>query len=151
MLAGDYWLEERLMLDISVEHGEGQPHVTTISSGPPAPGTDNPRPTHLGTNHTYTALNEVVVSRGGLARLITVDTWIDHSYMATYRADGVIVATATGCTGYALAAGGPILPPGAEEHPADPDLPRTSASTGRSSSRRARRSHSAPRPTIRPS
>jgi Predicted sugar kinase len=111
MLAGDFWLEERLMLDVSVEHGEGQPRVTTISSGQLAPGTDNPRPTHWGTNHTYTALNDVVVSRGGLARLITVDTWVDHSYMTTYRADGVIVATATGCTGYALAAGGPILPP----------------------------------------
>ena len=111
MLAGDFWLEERLMLDVTVEHDEGQPRVTTISSGPLAPGTDNPRPTHLGTNHTYTALNDVVVSRGGLARLITVDAWVDHSYMTTYRADGVIVSTATGCTGYALAAGGPVLPP----------------------------------------
>ncbi len=111
MLAGDYWLEERLMLDISVEHREGQSPVTTISPGPLAPGTDSPRPTHWGTNHTYSALNEVVVSRGGLARVITVDTWVDHSYMTTYRADGVIVATPTGSTGYALAAGGPVLPP----------------------------------------
>ena len=62
-------------------------------------------------NHSYTALNDVVVSRGGLARLITVDTWVDHSYLTSYRADGVIVSTPTGCTGYALAAGGPVLPP----------------------------------------
>ena len=59
----------------------------------------------------YLALNDVVVSRGGLARLITVEAWVDQSYLTRYRADGVIVATPTGCTGYALAAGGPILPP----------------------------------------
>ena len=62
-------------------------------------------------NHSYLALNDVVVSRGGLARLITVEAWVDESYLTSYRADGVIVSTPTGCTGYALAAGGPILPP----------------------------------------
>ena len=62
-------------------------------------------------NHCYHALNDVVISRGGLARMVTVQTWVDEGYLTTYRADGVIVSTPTGSTGYALAAGGPILPP----------------------------------------
>ncbi len=88
LLAGDYWIEERMLLDITVA-----------------------RPGNPPENHSYLALNDVVVSRGGLARLITVHTWVDQSFLTSYRADGVIVATPTGCTGYALAAGGPILPP----------------------------------------
>lgn len=88
VLAGNYWLEERMLLDVRVARG-GQPPV----------------------NHSYLALNDVVISRGGLARLVTIETWVDQSYLTAYRADGVIVSTATGCTGYALAAGGPILPP----------------------------------------
>lgn len=88
VLAGDYWIEERMLLDVSVARAE-EPEA----------------------DHSYLALNDVVVSRGGLARLITVHTWVDGYFLTSYRADGVIVATPTGCTGYALAAGGPILPP----------------------------------------
>jgi NAD+ kinase len=88
MLAGDYWLEERMLLDVSVARG-GEPPV----------------------NHCYQALNDVVISRGGLARMVSVEARVDDGYLTTYRADGVIVATPTGSTGYALAAGGPILPP----------------------------------------
>ena len=89
LLAGHYWLEERMMLDVSVRH-----HAN-----------DNPH------NHHYEALNDVVVSRGGLARIVRIAASLDEGYVTTFAADGVIVATATGCTGYALAAGGPILPP----------------------------------------
>lgn len=98
MLDGDFWLEERMLLDVVVSHDEAPPAATNPAGGGAA-------------NHVYLALNEVVVSRGGLARLITVDAWVDQSYLTRYRADGVIVATPTGCTGYALAASGPILPP----------------------------------------
>lgn len=88
ILTGKYWLEERMLLDVAVARG-GQPAV----------------------NHAYLAINDVVISRGGLARIVTIETYVDRSYLTTYRADGVIVSTPTGCTGYALAAGGPILPP----------------------------------------
>ncbi len=57
------------------------------------------------------ALNEVVVSRGGVARVVRVTTEINDVYLTTYVADGVIVSTPTGSTAYALAAGGPILAP----------------------------------------
>ena len=57
------------------------------------------------------ALNDVVVSRGGVARLLDVDAFVDGAPLTSYRADAVIVATATGSTGYALSAGGPIVYP----------------------------------------
>jgi NAD+ kinase len=85
VLAGDYWLEERMMLSAEYHRGDDCRH--------------------------YEALNDVVVSRGSLARIVRLETHIDGSYLTTYAADGLIVATATGSTAYALAAGGPILPP----------------------------------------
>lgn len=59
----------------------------------------------------FHALNDVVVARGEIARLIRVEAGIDGQPLTTFRADGVIVATATGSTGYALAAHGPVLYP----------------------------------------
>ena len=61
------------------------------------------------------ALNDVVVSRGEMARLLQVEARVDGVKMTTYRADGVVVATATGSTGYALSVGGPILHPQSKE------------------------------------
>jgi NAD+ kinase len=57
------------------------------------------------------ALNDVVINRRTEARLLDISVAVDGAPLTTYRADGVIVATATGSTGYALAAGGPILSP----------------------------------------
>lgn len=57
------------------------------------------------------ALNDVVVARGSSARLISIEVWLDGKFLTTYRADGLIICTATGSTGYCLASGGPILHP----------------------------------------
>jgi len=63
---------------------------------------------------SFHALNEAVV-RSTAVRLINIKAEIDGEMLATYRADGVIIATATGSTGYSLAAGGPILHPQSRE------------------------------------
>lgn len=73
-----------------------------------------------GTRKTVYALNDVVIARGAIVRMITVDVAIDKEPATTHRADGLIVATATGSTGYSLAAGGPIL------HPQSADILLTS-------------------------
>ena len=57
------------------------------------------------------ALNDVVAGRGARAQVVHLYTEVDGGYLATYVADGLIVATPTGSTAYALAAGGPVLPP----------------------------------------
>jgi NAD+ kinase len=59
-----------------------------------------------------TALNDVVIHQGAMARLVEVDAFIDDAFVAAYRADGLIIATPTGSTAYNMAAGGPILVPG---------------------------------------
>jgi NAD+ kinase len=60
---------------------------------------------------TWDVLNEIVVSRGHYVRPVQLVTSVDGRYLTTYVADALIAATATGSTAYALAAGGPILPP----------------------------------------
>ena len=86
VIVGDYWLEERTMLHTE-HHRGGELH------------------------NAFEVLNETVINRGGVARPVRLRTYIDDHELTTFVADGLIVATATGSTAYALAAGGPILPP----------------------------------------
>jgi NAD+ kinase len=59
--------------------------------------------------HEWDALNDVVVSKGAIARMADYTVQIDHQFVATFRADGIIVSTPTGSTAYNLAANGPIV------------------------------------------
>jgi NAD+ kinase len=104
LLAGKGWIDERAMLEAELTVNDEEPKSARI----------------------FYALNDVVVARGEIARIINVDASIDDEPLATYQADGVIVATATGSTGYALATGGPILHPQADEYLLVPILPHLS-------------------------
>ena len=57
------------------------------------------------------ALNEIAVSRKNTTSMISVETWLDDEYLTSYWADGLIVSTPTGSTGYSLSCGGPVIIP----------------------------------------
>jgi len=102
LIDSEGWIDERVMLQ-----------VEWAASG------QEPR--------TFHALNDAVVARGEIARLIRVDASVDGQRLTTYKTDGVIVATATGSTGYALAARGPILYPQSRDFLLVPIAPHLSS------------------------
>lgn len=86
IIRGDYSIEKRQMLNVAILRNSEQ--VENAS-----------------------ALNDVVVAKGGFSRMIRLKLFIDGHLTANYPADGLIVATSTGSTGYSLSAGGPIVSP----------------------------------------
>ncbi len=88
IVAGEYRLDERMAIEGRIMRGGG-----------------------LGDGDRHIALNDIVVARGSLARVCRLDVSIDDSHLATFIADGLVVASPTGSTGYSFSAGGPILDP----------------------------------------
>jgi NAD+ kinase len=86
ILTGQYEVEERLMLQATIFR-QGR------------------------TFWEENVLNDAVINKGALARIVELTTWIDGEYLTTYRADGLIISTPTGSTAYTLSAGGPIVYP----------------------------------------
>ncbi len=95
LLTEDYRIEERMLLNFEI-HKDG---------------------TCIYTNH---ALNDVVVSKSAGARLIEMELYADTELMYRYIADGLIIATPTGSTGYSISAGGPVVDPNMELYVATP-------------------------------
>ena len=85
LVEGNYTIERRMMLSVSLLHN--------------------------GQKMTFQALNDAVVSRGSMSRILDFDVSLNEDNVCSYRADGLIVATATGSTAYALSAGGPVIDP----------------------------------------
>jgi NAD+ kinase len=75
----------------------------------------------------YYALNDAVLHRGGLVRVVALRVWVDDEEVGLYRGDGVIAATPTGSTAYSLSAGGPILDPRLDAIVITPICPHTMA------------------------
>lgn len=78
-------------------------------------------------SNRYFALNDVVVDRGSLARLIQLDLFVNDEFISTYRADGLVICTPTGSTAYNSAVGGPLLNPNMEAIVASPIAPQSLA------------------------
>jgi NAD+ kinase len=71
------------------------------------------------------ALNDVVVNKSAISRLVEFDLYIDGNFVFLYKADGVIIATPTGSTAYSLAAGGPVLMPSVDAFVVTPVCPHS--------------------------
>ncbi|HBD06767.1 MAG TPA: NAD(+) kinase [Syntrophobacteraceae bacterium] len=100
ILAGKYDTEDRMRLQVSIQRGQREIFRQTV-------------------------LNDVVINKGALARIIDLKATIDGRYLTNYRADGLIVATPTGSTAYNLSAGGPIVYPTARAIVVTPICPFT--------------------------
>lgn len=105
ILAGNYWLDERLMVGARVHPVQETPELKVAASVGEMPGTDVA---------SLLALNDVVIGRGASPRVVDIDVMVDGVHLVHYVADGLILATPTGSTAYSLSAGGPVLAPGVQ-------------------------------------
>lgn len=85
LVDGDYHIEKRMMLEVTIKNTEK--------------------------SETFYALNDAVVSRGSLSRMIDLNVGFNDNRISHYRADGLIISTPTGSTAYSLSAGGPVIEP----------------------------------------
>ena len=102
IVAGEYTIEERMALEAHIRRGAASPARGGSADGAATPDADGER---------LIALNDIVVARGSLARVCRLDVAIDDSHVATFVADGLVVSSPTGSTGYSFSAGGPIMDP----------------------------------------
>jgi NAD+ kinase len=86
ILSGNYRLDRRVMLAVELRRGTDPPKTSRV-------------------------LNDVVINKSALARIIEIETYFDRHYVSSFRADGLIVSTPTGSTAYNLSAGGPVIFP----------------------------------------
>lgn len=96
-----------------VEPQEIENALTALISGEYTTETRPVLSIRVGDAHWH-GINDVVLSRGSSARLTTINAWVDGELSGRYVADGIVVATPTGSTGYSLSAGGPIVSPNVE-------------------------------------
>ncbi|MCI9272830.1 MAG: NAD(+)/NADH kinase [Clostridiales bacterium] len=85
LVDGDYHIEKRMMLEVAIQNQEK--------------------------SDTFYALNDAVISRGSLSRMIDLNVGFHDNKISHYRADGLIISTPTGSTAYSLSAGGPVIEP----------------------------------------
>ncbi len=85
-LKGDPRVSERMMLDVTVFRDNKEIDRTHV-------------------------LNDIVINKGALARIVDLETKVNRHFLTTYKADGLIISTPTGSTGYSMSAGGPIIHP----------------------------------------
>jgi NAD+ kinase len=100
VLAGEYTLDRRLMLAATIFRGGEQLMHDRV-------------------------LNDVVISKSALARIIEIEAWVDGKYVNRFRADGLIISTPTGSTAYNLSAGGPVIYPSMNAVVITPICPHT--------------------------
>ncbi|MGD8378021.1 MAG: NAD(+) kinase [Gammaproteobacteria bacterium] len=100
ILAGEYLSDRRCLLEAGIMHADGEGSVDV-------------------------ALNDAVIQKADGGRMIEFDTHVDGAYVCSHRADGLVVATPTGSTAYALSGGGPILHPSLEAIALVPICPHT--------------------------
>lgn len=97
----DYYISERIMLKGSVyKSHKTEPDI-------------------------YYSMNEFVIGKADINRLLSIETYINNEFLVNYKADGIIVSCATGSTAYNLSAGGPVMHPGVKAYIITPICPHT--------------------------
>lgn len=117
LLAGEYTVEERMMLSGCVLRRSSDTGELQDGDGAGDPEWPDAGPVN--------ALNDVALTRKGPMQVVRFQIWVNGQMLSSYCADGIVIATPTGSTGYNMSAGGPIVKPGAELILLTPICPHT--------------------------